>query len=197
MAARIPAAVVSAALMVLAGCEALQTRDYVEELQAPPRLPEPRTTYLDLGRSFLRAGDSDQAKAAFIRSLRVEGMSAQALTGAGIAAEQQGLLSEARRYFERARQMAPDSVMAYNNLGAVLYRMGEYHAAKQAFQAAFALSSGTNRVATHNLALSEIAISRADADAYREIPNPVAIQRQGSGEYQLLTPRAAEKKDES
>ncbi len=173
------------AMLVVSACN-INLGVPLENAEAPQPLPDTATSYLALGKQYLAVGDSDQAKAAFIRSLRIEGVTAQALTGAGLAAEQQGLLKEARTLFERARLEAPDSVMAHNNLGAVLFRLGEYHAAKQAFQAAFALSSGQNRVAAHNLGLSELAIRRADADLVPFASLPHAVQRVGSGEYTLL-----------
>lgn len=187
MQVRVPGlASASLVLLVLAGCSLTPAAGPLTKLDAAPRLPEPRTTYLDLGRQYLQAGEIDQAKRAFVRSIRVEGITAPALTGAGIAAEKQGLLTEARRFFERARLKAPSSVVAHNNLGAVLYRMGAYHEAKQAFQAAFALSSGSNRVATHNLALSELAIQKKRNENLPALPNPLPVQREGSGEYKLL-----------
>ena len=176
------------ALLVVAGCNQTPGANPFAKVDPPVRLDEPKTSYLDLGRQYLRAGDIDRAKKAFIRSMRTEGLTAAALTGAGIVAERQGLLTEARRYFERARLKAPSSVVAHNNLGAVLYRMGEYNAAKQAFQAAFALSSGTNRVAKHNLALSDLAIRKTRDENLAELPNPMPIVREGSGEYRLLDP---------
>ncbi|MEL6997699.1 MAG: tetratricopeptide repeat protein [Pseudomonadota bacterium] len=125
------------------------------------------------------------ARDAFIRSIRVEGASAAALTGAGLAAEKQGLLNEAQRFFERARLLAPDSVLAHNNLGAVHYRLGEYHAARRAFRTAFALSSGANQVAAKNLTMSELAIARASEGADVVVRNPIQLMRLGSGHYTL------------
>lgn len=183
--------------LAVAGCSKYQPIDPISKLEAPPALPEVQTTYIDMGRQFLKRGQADMAKAAFIRSIREEGLTAPALTGAGLAAEQQGLLREARRFFERARIKAPTSVLAHNNLGAVLYRMGAYHEAKQAFQAAFALSSGTNRVATHNLALTELAIRRKNRETLAIAPNPTPIQREGSGEYRLLAGEPSAKPEKS
>ena len=173
-------------ILALTGCELVLRPHPLTRLDAPPVLPEPAGSYLDLGRHLLRGGEFGLAKQAFVRSMRVEGLSAAALTGAGLAAERQGLLTEARRYFERARIRAPNSVLAHNNLGAVLYRMGAFHEAKQAFQAAFALSSGKNKVAAHNLHLSELAIRRLDLTTSAEIANPVPVQRRGKDEYRLL-----------
>ena len=175
------------ALAGLAACEPQHPKGGLAALGNPPdSLAQPRTTYLDLGRSYLETGELRLARAAFIRSLRVEGTSAAALTGAGIAAERQGLLSEAQRLFELALKLAPSSEIAHNNLGAVQYKQGDYQGAKRSFQTAFAISSGTNRVAAHNLGLAELALKEK---AEGEIPiteNPVPLQREGTSEYRLL-----------
>lgn len=152
----------------------------------PPELAKPKTSYIDLGRGYLHVGELRLAKMAFIRSIRVEGVSAAALTGAGIAAEKQGLLTEARRHFERALALSPSSEIAHNNLGAVQYRLQDFVGAQRSFQTAFAISSGTNKVAAHNLGLVELALRR---NAELEIPlveNPLALQREGTSEYRLL-----------
>lgn len=162
---------------------------------APSRLPEPRTTYLDLGRGYLQINDLRLAKAAFIRSIRIEGMSAAALTGAGIAAERQGLLNEARTYFERALKLAPSSEIAHNNLGAIQYRLGDFLGAKRSFKTAFAISSGKNKVAAHNLGLAELALKRKSESEIPLVRNPVPLRREGTSEYRLLG--AGNKKEEA
>lgn len=183
------------ALAIVCACDPVLPKGGLQALDdPPPSLPEPRTTYLALGRGYLQVNDLRLAKHAFIRSLRVEGVSAAALTGAGIAAERQGLLHEARRYFEKALDLAPSSEIAHNNLGAIQYRVGDFQAAKRSFQAAFAISSGTNKVAAHNLGLAELALKRKEES---EIPldrNPVPLQREGTSEYRLLG--AENKKEE-
>ncbi len=174
------------AACVLTGCN-FGKPPTLEELDTPTALPQPTTTYLALGRRLLDLQDYKTAKDAFVRSLRIEGQTAGALSGAGVAAEKQGLLGEAKQYFELAVNLVPDSVVAHNNLGAVLYRLGEYHAAKQAFLAAFALSSGTNGVANRNLGITELAIRREEQRLVPITENPRALQRLGSGEYKLRT----------
>lgn len=173
---------VCAIISVLAGC---QMAAPVAKLPTTDALPAPQTTYLDLGRALLQQKRVDLARDAFIRSLRTEGVTPEALTGAGIAAERQGLLGEARNFFEQARQRAPDSIMAHNNLGAVHYRLGEFHAAKRAFQAAFALSSGKNDIAAKNLGLAELAIEREAEENPALARNPILLQRLGTGAYKL------------
>lgn len=186
-----PLRILMTGLVVLgvAGCQ-LDIQHPLAELPPAQELPETRGTYLDLGRSLLASNQPELAHDAFIRSIRVEGLTATALTGAGISVERQGLLRDARRYFERARALSPDSVLAHNNLGVVLYRLGAYHEARQAFQSAFALSSGTNTVAQHNLGLTDFALRREESNGIRIAENPVPVQRLGSGVYTLMAPKS-------
>ncbi|MEM1299842.1 MAG: tetratricopeptide repeat protein [Pseudomonadota bacterium] len=180
--------------MTLSACEALPEAPIVRLPKADP-LPQARGegTYLNMGRQLLRSNQPNLAHDAFIRSIRVEGLSAGALNGAGLASEKLGLLHEAKRYFERAATLDPNSVTAQNNLGVVLYRLGEYHSAKRAFIAAFKLSSGTNTVAEQNIGLVDLAILREEQDGFAEAPNPVPLQRRGTGEYILGTATGTEK----
>jgi len=180
-------AVIMAVMLGLPGCVQNLPRDGLSQLTAPDPLAEPRGTYLELGRQYLQAGDLRRARDAFIRSIRVEGMSASALTGAGVTAEREGLLAQARTYFELARDRAPESVITHNNLGAVLYRAGAYNEAKQAFQAAFALSSGKSRIAHHNLGLTELALRELARSTVPMTSNPHPVRREGLGIYRLLT----------
>ena len=126
------------------------------------------------------------AMKAFLTSMNVEGISAEAMTGAGIAAQQQGLLTSARRYFEQARRLAPDSATAHNNLGVVLYMLKEYYPARDAFRTAYALSVGRSEMAERNLNRAEAAIART-----KEIQktNPAIsheVIRLGSSEFRLI-----------
>ena len=180
--------IVAALALNLAGCA---TQSPLVKLPASDTLPTPTGSYLDLGRALLQQSRIDLAYDAFIRSIRIEGTTAAAFTGAGIAAERQGLLSEARSFFEKARAQAPNSVLAHNNLGAVHFRLGEYHAARRAFQAAFALSSGKNEIAARNLNVAELAIEREGENGANLARNPIQLQRMGSGAYKLEPDRSA------
>lgn len=177
--------------LAAAGCEFLP-RHPLAELEAPPPLPQPQTTWLELGRQLLADDRPDEAEDAFIRSLRVEGVTAAALTGAGVAAERQGMLAEARRHFEAAQERAPGSVTAHINLGAVLYRMGELRAARRAFEAALELSGGTSEIAARNIAVSEAAIRQAEAAAAGHADglgpdwDPHRVERVGPTRYRLV-----------
>lgn len=178
----VQAGVLTALLLVTAGC---QQPSPLLELPPPNPLPEPRTTYLDQGIQLLNIGQNELASKAFLRSVRVEGATAEAFSGAGVAAERRNLLSEARKFFEMAHRLAPESVLTNNNLGAIHYRMGDYHAAKRAFQAAYAISSGKSDISGQNLAISDIAIERENERYVDVVRNPVSIQRVGTGVYKI------------
>ncbi len=187
-------AAATAVLFVLSGCEFLPP-SLTAALPPAEQLPETQDTYLDLGRRLLEQGEVDLAHHAFIRSIRVEGVTAEALSGAGVAMERKGLLTEARRYFEHAVRVAPRSPIAHNNLGAVEYRIGAYHEARQAFLVALRLSGGENAVAQQNLRLTEHALRLAEADGLALGPNPVPLQRVGSGEYSIGKPGGWEEQE--
>ena len=172
-------------MLVTAGCQR-QTGPVVRLEPANP-LPEPKTTYLDLGIQLLRVNQNDLARKAFIRSIRMEGATPEAFSGAGVAAERKNLLGEAQRFFEQAHKLAPESVLTNNNLGAIHYRLGDYHSARRAFQAAFAISSGESDISKKNLALTNIAIERENERYVDVVRNPVLIQRLGTGVYKLGT----------
>ncbi|MEL6218946.1 MAG: tetratricopeptide repeat protein [Pseudomonadota bacterium] len=139
----------------------------------------------DEGQTHLRLGEYDLAYSAFITALRTGDKPAQALTGAGLALEAQGLLSRARDHFRQAAALAPGSDMAHNNLGVVLYRLGEYEAARQSFRVAFAVSSGRSTIAQANLRAAEQALAAANAPS-EPVQTGLTVQRLGSSEYRLV-----------
>jgi Flp pilus assembly protein TadD len=124
--------------------------------------PSQPASFLSLGNRMLAAHEPDLAMKAFLSSMNAEGISFEAMTGAGIAAKQMGQLKTARRYFEQASKLAPDSVLAHNNLGVVLYIMKEYYPARNEFRSAFALSSGRSEIAERNLNRAEATIARIE-----------------------------------
>ena len=146
----------------------------------------PTVSYLSLGKHMLAAREPDLAMKAFLTSLGTEGGSAEAMTGAGIAAQRQGLLKSARRYFERALRLAPDSMIANNNLGVVLYRLKEYYPARNAFRRAHALSGGASGMAERNLNLAEAMIARMEEAAKTDPAISHQVVRLGSSEFRLM-----------
>ncbi len=143
-------------------------------------------SYLSLGKSMLAAREPDLAMKAFLTSMSSEGISAEAMTGAGIAAQQQGLLTSARRYFEQARGLAPNSVIAHNNLGVVLYMLKEYYPARNAFRSAYALSSGKSEMAERNLNLAEATIARIEQVPKTDPAITHDVIRLGTSEFRLI-----------
>jgi hypothetical protein len=63
--------------------------------------------------------------------------------------------------------------------------MGELDAARDAFQAALALSKGKSRMAARNLGISEAAMRRGDAEEPL-VANPHHLQRLGKARFRLL-----------
>ncbi len=143
-------------------------------------------SYLSLGKRMLAAREPDLAMKAFLTSLRVDGIAAEAMTGAGIAAQQQGLLTSARRYFEQARELNPNSVIAHNNLGVVLYKLKEYYPARNAFRRAYALSSGKSEMAERNLNRAEATIAQMEEAAKTDPAISHDVIRLGTSEFRLI-----------
>ncbi len=146
----------------------------------------PAGSYLLLGKHMLAAREPNLAMKAFLTSMSVDGVSAEAMTGAGNAAQQQGLLTSARRYFELARRLAPDSVTANNNLGVVLYKLKEYYPARNAFRRALALSGGKSEMAERNLNRAEATIARMETVPETDPAISHDVIRLGSSEFRLI-----------
>ena len=143
-------------------------------------------SYLSLGKRMLAAREPALAMKAFLTSMSAEGISAEAMTGAGIAAQQQGLLTSARRYFEQARELTPNSVIAHNNLGVVLYKLKEYYPARNAFRRAYALSNGKSEMAERNLNRAEATIARMEKVPKTDPAISHDVIRLGTSEFRLI-----------
>ena len=139
---------------------------------------------LEKGRNALRLGEFNSAKRHFISAINLGGNNAEALTGMGLAEEGQGHLAQAQRFFEGALKLAPNSVMAHNNLGVILFRRQSYHEAQQAFQSAYALSSGNSEIAQHNLRLANLTVAEIDANE-AGVVHSHRLRRIGASEYRL------------
>ncbi|MEO0822876.1 MAG: tetratricopeptide repeat protein [Pseudomonadota bacterium] len=171
---------------LVAGCEQTSPAT-LSEAPEPERItPRGQESWLNLGLRLLNASDPAQAEIAFQRSLLVEGVSARALTGAGIAAAGQGHMAKAEAYLTRARLIAPQDVDVNNALGLVLYSRGNYSAAQEAFQTAFVVSSGSSDVAKLNLDRSEsILFDRGLLGGGRDEAMTFDVVRLGRSEYRL------------
>lgn len=154
--------------------------------------PQPTETLLAMGKRLLAAREPALAFKVFVKSMTVDGLSAEAITGVGIAAERQGMVNAARRYFEHASKLAPESVIAHNNLGVVLYRLKEYYLARDEFRIAYALSSGASTMAARNLNRAEQAIALIEES---EAPDPAIsheVIRLGTSEFRIIESADAE-----
>ncbi|MEL7172744.1 MAG: hypothetical protein AAFN05_07260, partial [Pseudomonadota bacterium] len=147
-------------------------------------------TWLATGKALLANAQPAEAELAFRRSLALEGVSVEALTGAGIAAKTQGHLSAARVMLLRARDLAPDDVDVNNALGLVLKGLNDYPGAYQAFRAAFIVSSGTSEVAAANLEDARIRAAHAAIVAPAPDSDAIAfdLSRTGPSEFLLHEP---------
>lgn len=173
-----------ACLAAPAGCV---SKGPLADVEAPGALQLAKgQSWYTLGMQLLAAREPAQAERAFNRSLAIEGMTARSLTGLGIAAAQLGQLSRALIHLENARNLSPEDVAVHINLGVVLYDLGKYHDARQAFQTAFLLSSGSNEVAATYLRKTEAAIMLADERSRTDPAVSHRLQRLGASEYRLL-----------
>ena len=170
-----------AAFLLAAACRGPEG---AAELEPQPQLqPERGQTYLSLGKRMLATDEPALAMRAFTASMGAEGLTAEAMTGAGIAAQRQGLLTAARRYFEAARDLAPRSATVHNNLGVVLFELEEYHAARAAFRTALGLSGRESEAAQENLARAEAAIARQGPLA--DDPGAPRVVRLGTDRFRI------------
>ena len=185
---------VSAAIplaFLASGCA--QPEGGLADLDPPPVVePAPNQTYLALGARLIAAREPELAMKAFQTSMVVEGISAQAMTGAGIAAQQQGLLHEARRYLEQASLLAPDSPTVHSNLGVVLLQLTEYHAARDEFRLAFALSSGEDELSARNLNRTQEIIAALEQHPVTDPTISHDVIALGGGEFKLVEAARAE-----
>ncbi|MEM6496198.1 MAG: tetratricopeptide repeat protein [Pseudomonadota bacterium] len=151
--------------------------------------------HLEQGHKDLKQADYASAKFHFLSVINQNGPQDEALVGLGMIEEAQNHLFEAERFFRKAIAISDTSVSAYNNLGVVLFRQESYHEAREAFRLAFALSSGTNDTAVHNLNLADLAVAQAD---HEQFGTPIEHQllRTGSNEYLLQSREAVTAPDE-
>ena len=177
------------ALLTLAGLglSACAATGPAAELEAPARIqPAPGERHLALGTRLLSANEPALAMRAFNASIALEGVSAEALTGAGIAAQRQGMLGTAREYLERARDLAPNSAIAQSNLGMVLLALGDHHGARTALRAAVGLSEdGGGAVLRRQLERAELAVAAMNASTRGDPAATQRVVRLGSDWFRL------------
>jgi Flp pilus assembly protein TadD len=180
--------ILSAAGLIVSGCTETGPLANLESRPTNPAVAAQAPGnggYLALGKRYLSIDEPELAYDAFVASMRTEGLTAEALTGAGIASEKQGLLTEARRFFDRALTLDPESLAANNNLGVVLFRLKEYYPAREAFRAAFALSSGQNEIAERNLNRVEVVVAQIEEAEKSDPAVSYRVVRLGTSEFRI------------
>ncbi|MEM1078792.1 MAG: tetratricopeptide repeat protein [Pseudomonadota bacterium] len=189
----------TAARSVLLGCatslmiSCTQTNPALEDLGDNPfppsalALDEEAVDGLVVGNRLMEAGEYDLALRAFFRAGAEQGMTADVLSAIGSANLKLGRLEQSESLLRQAVEDDPDSVPAWNNLGAVLMERGEYGEASRVFQKAFALDSGNSDDIRNNLRL---AIAKRDQVSYvgPSENNEFDLVWQGNGSYLLISP---------
>ena len=175
---RIPIASLLLAATALAACAA-------QDRPAEPQQTAAPGAYLVHGKRLLAINEPEAAFDAFMASIRVDGVSAEALVGAGIAAQKQGLLTASRRYLEQAARIDPASVAAHNDLGVVLFLLKEYYPARDAFRVAFALSSGTSEIAERNLNRADAVVAEIEQAGQEDPEISHRVVRLGTSAFRI------------
>lgn len=144
---------------------------------------------LATGHLLMRAEQFELALRAYTRAFALgqTGEPGQIEVALGTVNARLGRLHTAKRFLSIAVEKNPSSIEAWNNLGVVNLSLLDLVKARNAFETAFALSSGTNIAARENLA-------RMDEVEANETPAPelllseFTLVRHGSGRYLLGTP---------
>lgn len=177
-----------AALCLSAGCTPPAPPPGTPITEGPPAPffapPLPEVSRTEVGYRLLAAGENELALRTFAEALARDPVSPEILVGLGSASQRLGRLNQARRYLERAVEIAPGNVLAWNNLGVVRYGLAEYPASAEAFRTAFALDGARSDAIRQNLALAEQAAT-APVDADR-IAAEFQMVPAGGGRYLLL-----------
>ncbi|WP_114284882.1 tetratricopeptide repeat protein [Candidatus Halocynthiibacter alkanivorans] len=133
----------------------------------------------------MAAEQYELALKSYLRAAVTQGLNAEVLSSLGSANLQLGRLGQAETLLRRAVSTDETFPAAWNNLGVVLMEQRKYAEAERVFRTAFALDSGESAEIRENLRL---ALANLQKDGYAEPEqNSFALQRRGTGEYQLLS----------
>ena len=144
---------------------------------------------LATGHLLMQAAQYELALRAFTRAYALgdTGEPGQIEAALGTVNARLGRLNAAERFLDIAVGKAPDSVEIWNNLGVVALSQRDLNKAHNAFQTAFALSSGTNDAARANLARIE-QLTDGEIPETDMVQTDLTLVRHGSGRYLLGTP---------
>ncbi len=121
--------------------------------------------HLEKGRGLLNAHDLNGAIAELSSAVSLDPKLAEASSLLGVAYWRKGLRGQAQNSFEAAVKVQKDDPQILNNLGYLLYEMGEYDAAAKHLKRAAKLAPQDARI-LNNLALTQAERGNYD-DAYK------------------------------
>lgn len=172
-----------AASLALMGC--VQPQDALAQRPGPASDVPP----LELGLRLLKSGEPTLALSAFNRALGKGDVTAEALTGVAVALHRLGRRKESVRFLKSALDIDPNFAIARNNLGVLLYELGDISGAVSEFEIAYALSDGLNRDISTNLGIAETVTAQTDVETIVTEDNVTFdVIRFGHGVFRL-TPR--------
>jgi tetratricopeptide (TPR) repeat protein len=137
------------------------------------RFPNVSAARADLAMAQLAAGQVREALAGFTEALRLDGQSAQAFCGLGLAYQQLERWREAAEAFRKTEALAPDLAAGPFNLGLALGAAGDHEGAKEALLRAAALAP-EDREIRDALQSLEPEVDSASAAAPAPAPTPHA-----------------------
>jgi tetratricopeptide (TPR) repeat protein len=134
---------------------------------APPATEEAGTAreHFERGRTYLDAGQLNEAIAELSRATALDPKMKQAHTLLAQAYDRKGLHENARKAFEQALDDQPDDPQTLNDLGYTLYLNGHYRAAVDKLKRAAKLAPTDARI-LNNLALAQCRLGKFD-DAFK------------------------------
>ena len=146
---------------------------------------------MELGLRLLRSNEPTLALSAFNRALGQGDVTAEALTGVGVALHRLDRRKEALRFLRSAVDLDPNFAIARNNLGVLLYELGDASGAVSEFEIAYALTDGLDRSIATNLGIAETVTAQTQVETIVTDDNVTFdVIRFGHGVFRL-TPRDA------
>ncbi len=121
--------------------------------------------HLAAGKALLNSGRINEAIAELSSAASIDPNLSEANSLLGVAFDRKHLPENAREYYKRALQTAPDDPQTLNNLGFSLYQNGNYRAAVDRLKRAARLAPNDERI-LNNLALAQCRLGKY-ADAFK------------------------------
>jgi len=100
---------------------------------------------IELGMGYLGQKDREAARFHFIKALKIDKNSAEAISGMGLVSQYDGEPELAEKYFQRALKLKDNFAQGYNNYGSFLYGKNRFDEAYDNFTKAAAVVGYRNR----------------------------------------------------